>query len=53
YIGRYHDSNEDSRMDVTADEVHVSGVARSPAWIRASFESQRDHFVDFGVVETP
>ncbi|MBW2264045.1 MAG: LamG domain-containing protein [Deltaproteobacteria bacterium] len=53
YIGRYHDSNEDSRMDVTADEVHVSGVARSPAWIRASFESQRDDFVDFGVVETP
>ncbi len=51
-IGRYHDSNEDNRMDVSADEVHVSSVARSAAWIRASYESQRDDFVDFGVLET-
>ena len=51
-IARYHDSNEDNRMDVTADEVHVSSVGRSAAWVRASYESQRDDFVGFGIEET-
>jgi hypothetical protein len=52
-LARYHDSNEDNRMNVSLDEVRVSNTARSLAWIGTSFESQNDNFVDFGVVETP
>jgi hypothetical protein len=51
-FGRYHDSNEDNRMDVSLDEVHISNEARDLAWIGTSWESQIDDFVDFGVVET-
>jgi hypothetical protein len=53
FIGRYRDSDEDFRMNVRVDEVRVSSVARSPAWIRASFEGQMDDLVDFGAPETP
>jgi hypothetical protein len=53
YIGRYHDDNEDFQLDAVIDEVRVSDEARSAAWIRASFESQSDDFIDFGAVETP
>jgi len=34
------------------DEVRVSNDARSAAWINASYESGRDHLVDFGSEET-
>lgn len=51
YIGRYHDSDEDNRMEMDIDELRISDRARPPAWIRASFESQLDDFVDFGAEE--
>jgi len=38
-------------MDGILDEVRISNVARSPAWIKASYESGRDHLVDFGSEE--
>ena len=30
------------------DEIQVSDIDRSPAWIKASYESERDHLNDFG-----
>jgi hypothetical protein len=30
------------------DEVRVSNMTRSPAWIKASYESERDDLLDFG-----
>jgi hypothetical protein len=33
------------------DEVHISNISRSAAWIRASYESERDHLLDFGSEE--
>jgi len=39
--------NESNIFDGTVDEVRISDTPRSAAWIRASYESERDHFVDF------
>jgi hypothetical protein len=33
------------------DEFRISGAARSEAWIRADYESQRDHLISFGPLE--
>jgi len=36
------------------DELRISkGIARTPAWIKASYESERDHLNDFGEEEVP
>ncbi|MBA7577600.1 hypothetical protein ES708_19453 [subsurface metagenome] len=35
------------------DEVRVSNIARTPAWIKASYESERDHLLGFGSEEEP
>lgn len=35
------------------DEVRVSNIYRGAAWIKASYETQRDHLLDFGSEETP
>jgi len=35
-----------------ADELRISDSARSEAWIRASYESGRDHLLDYGVEES-
>jgi len=34
------------------DELRISKTARLPAWIKASYESGRDHLMDFGSEET-
>lgn len=34
------------------DELRISDTARSEAWIRASYESGRDHLLDYGVEES-
>jgi len=39
-------------LDGRIDEVRVSNAPRSAAWIKASYESERDHLVDFGNEET-
>jgi hypothetical protein len=36
----------------TIDEVRISNVARSQAWIKISHESERDQLLDFGNEET-
>jgi len=39
-------------FDGKIDELRIStGIARSAAWIKASYESGRDHLVDFGSEE--
>ena len=39
-------------LDGRIDEIRISNTPRSAAWIKASFESERDHLVDFGSEET-
>jgi hypothetical protein len=39
-------------LDGRIDEVRVSNTPRSAAWIKASYESERDHLLDFGSEET-
>jgi hypothetical protein len=34
------------------DEVRISNIPRNAAWIKASYESGKDHLVDFGSEET-
>ena len=38
-------------LDGIIDEARISNVARSAAWIRASYESGRDHLLGFGSEE--
>ena len=38
-------------FDGMIDEVRISTTARSTAWIKASYESERDHLIDFGTEE--
>jgi hypothetical protein len=33
------------------DELRISNIARSVVWIKASYESERDHLINFGVEE--
>ena len=37
--------------DLILDEVRISYGRRSDAWIKASYESERDHFIDYGSEE--
>jgi hypothetical protein len=39
-------------LDGKIDEVRISNVARSDAWIKASYETGRDDLLDFGSEET-
>jgi hypothetical protein len=48
FIGRQYSDYEDRWWRGIVDEFHVSNTARSAAWIKASYESGRDHLVDFG-----
>jgi hypothetical protein len=50
-IGRAYYGYNDFWWNGQIDEVRVSNVARSSAWIRASYEGGRDHLIDFGVEE--
>jgi hypothetical protein len=47
-IGRSYSNYNGYWWNGQIDEVRVSNVARSAAWISASYESGRDHLVDFG-----
>jgi hypothetical protein len=38
-------------LDGIGDEVRVSNTTRDPAWIKASYESERDDLIDFGPEE--
>jgi hypothetical protein len=51
-IGRAYSSYNGYWWNGQIDEVRISNVARSATWIRASYESGRDHLVDFGSEET-
>jgi hypothetical protein len=51
-IGRAYSNYNGYWWNGQIDEVRVSNVARSAAWISASYESGRDHLVDFGSEET-
>ena len=34
------------------DEVRISGIPRSPAWVRVQYRSMTDALIDYGAVET-
>ena len=40
-------------IDASIDEVRISDTARSAAWIKASYESERDDLLDWGSEEYP
>jgi len=44
-IAGYYEANP---FDGTVDEVRISDYPRSAAWIKASYESERDHLIDYG-----
>jgi hypothetical protein len=47
-IGRQYSDVNDRWWNGTIDEFRISNISRSAAWIKASYESERDHLVDFG-----
>lgn len=51
YIAYYNDSDEHFRMNGAIDEVRLSDMVRNSAWIRATYESERDDLIDFSVEE--
>ncbi len=51
-IGYQQGGGIDTYFDGTIDEVRISNGTRSAAWIKASYESERDDLVDFGGEET-
>jgi len=51
-IGRAYSNYDGYWWNGQIDEVRVSNVARSAAWIKASYESGRDDLLDFGTEET-
>lgn len=48
-IGR--DRGQTVLSNALMDEVCISDIARTAAWIKASYESERDHLLDFGSEE--
>lgn len=49
YIGNhYYDSAQHQSFDGIIDEVRVSSVARSEAWLKASYYNDYDNLVSFG-----
>jgi hypothetical protein len=51
-IGRQYANYDGRWWNGLIDEIRISNTARSAAWINASYESGRDHLVDFGNEET-
>lgn len=47
WIGRGSYAGSQREFNGTIDEVQISDIARSTAWIKASYESGRDHFLYF------
>jgi hypothetical protein len=52
YIGADQDETT-HYFDGIIDEFRISNIVRSPAWIKASYESGRDDLLDWGSEETP
>lgn len=48
----YRAPDSDRYLDGILDEVRISVTARSAAWIKASYESERDNLLDFGDEES-
>jgi hypothetical protein len=48
---RADDAGTSYDLNGLLDEVRISDTPRSAAWIRASYESGRDHLIDFGSEE--
>ena len=52
WIGRGNYAGSQREFNGTIDEVRISNIARSAAWIKASYESENDHLLDFGSEES-
>jgi len=48
WIGRGSSMDSQREFNGAIDEVEISDIARSAAWIKASYESGRDHLLVFG-----
>jgi hypothetical protein len=48
---RAYDAGLNYDLNGLLDEIRISNTTRSVAWINASYESGRDHLIDFGAVE--
>ena len=44
-------SSDGTFFDGKIDDVRISNVSRSPAWIKTSYESGRDNLINFGTEE--
>jgi len=51
-IGRHGNGSPDYNFTGTIDEVRVQNIARDASWIKASYENERDHLIDYGGEET-
>jgi len=51
-LGGHHQDNAAYLFDGIIDEVRISNIARSVAWIKATYETGRDHLLDWGSEET-
>ena len=49
-IGKYTD--DDYYFNGLIDEVRISDTARSPAWIKASYNSENDTLLTYGAMES-
>ena len=47
YIGTYFSGGIDRHFDGLIDEVRVSDIVRSAAWIKATYETSRDNLLDW------
>ncbi len=52
HIGRQYYNYDQRYWEGIIDEVRISNVSRSTAWIGASYESGRDHLLDFASEES-
>jgi hypothetical protein len=54
-IGAYRDTYGGGRtgyyFNGTIDEVRISNIARSDGWLKATYETTRDHLLDWGAEE--
>jgi hypothetical protein len=51
-IGMYRDSSPRGPFDGIIDEVRYSNIDRPAEWIKATYETGRDHLLDWGSEET-
>lgn len=51
-IGRSTENRYGQEFDGLIDDVRISYIARTAVWIKATYETGRDHLLDFGSEET-